>query len=525
MPSAKNRNVALGLAGMAALMLVPLLSIAIPPLTDLPNHISRLHILAHIASDADLQRNYVQSWALIPNLAIDVIGVPLAKAFSAYTAGKTFAILAFLAGLLGMVALQRAVHRSVNAWTGILFFAAYNQCFLYGLLNFYFGVGLGFLLLAAWIRYGGDHGRIRFWLLPLGALVLYFSHLVAFGLYALIFAGHALSEFLRMREGRVAAFVREAPGMGMQFVVPLLLLVFTGQSGTQLDGATRFEGLLQKVLTLLAAFRVYVEPIDLLTILFVLVFFCIAFWRKQVRLGENFSLPLAILAILSAVTPPAVFGLFGIDQRFAVVTAMLFLATARIDVPLRGTMIVFLVAGIGLLTWRVVALTRDWRDFDVRFEELRIASHVMDRGASVLTVQRQSGEEPRARPLGSDSVYWHAASLTVIERALFNPQTFTARHQPIAAHPDRRRMDCDACRPLTLEALRVTANPEISWETLEIPYEAPYFYRFAAMWPDRFDYVLVIDFGAHKNPMPNLLVRRHSGSFFEIYENRRRPRR
>jgi len=525
MPSAENRNVALGLAGMAALMLVPLLSVAIPPLTDLPNHISRLHILVRIASDPDLQRNYVQSWALIPNLAIDVIGLPLAKAVSAYTAGKTFAVLAFLTGLVGMFALQRAVHRGLNAWTGILFFAAYNQCFLYGLLNFYFGVGLSFLLLAAWIRYGDDHGHIRFWLLPLGALVLYFSHLVAFGLYALIFAGHALSKYMRMREGRIAAFLRQAPGMGMQFVVPLLLLIITGRSATQLDGVTRYDGLLQKVLTLLAAFRVYVEPIDLLTILFVLVFFGIAFWRKQARLAENFSLPLAILAFLSVVTPPAVFGLFGIDQRFAVVAAMLFLATTRIEVPLRGAMSVFLVAGIGLLTWRVVALTRDWRAIDDRFAELRIASSVMDRGASVLAVQRQSGEEPRARPLGSDSVYWHAVSLTVVERALFNPLTFTARHQPIAAHPDRRPMDCEACRPLTPEALRVTANPEISWETLEIPYEAPYFYRFAAMWPDRFDYVLIVDFGAHENPMPDLLVRRHTGSFFEIYENRRRPRR
>lgn len=524
MPLAENRYVALGLAGMAAIMLVPLLSVVIPPLTDLPNHVSRLHILAHIASDPDLQRNYVESWGVIPNLAIDVIGLPLAKAFSPYVAGKLFAILAFLTGLFGMVALQLAVHRKVNAWTGIIFFAAYNQCVMYGLLNFYFGIGLGFLLLAAWVRYGGEHGHIRFWLLPLGALAIYFSHLFAFGLYGLIFTAHALSHYLRTRSHGVFPVLRRVAGLGAQFVVPVPLFLFTGRSGTQLDGPTEFGSSLQKIMALLAAFRVYVEPIDLISILFVFSVLVIAFWRRNVRIGENFSLPLLVLAVLAIVTPRAVFGLFGIDQRFAIVAVMLFLAVARIELPLRGPFAILLVAGAGLLIWRAAALTEDWRKFDAQFAELRNASRVMDRGASVLTVQRQTGEKPRGVPLGSSATYWHVVSLTVVERALFNPLTFTARHQPIAAHPDRRRMDCDACRPLTLEALRVTANPEISWETLELPYESPFFYRFAAQWPDRFDYVLIIDFGMHENPLPELLVPRYTGSYFAIYENRQRPR-
>lgn len=524
MQLAGNRYVALGLAGMAAIMLVPLLSVAIPPLTDLPNHISRLYILAHIGSDPDLQRNYIETWGLIPNLAIDVIGLPLANVFSPYVAGKTFAVLAFLTGLLGMVAMQIAVHGRVNAWTGIFYFVAYNQCFMYGLLNFYFGVGLAFLLLAAWIRYGRRHGHIRFWLLPLGTLAIYFSHLIAFGLYGLIFAAHTVSQQLRMREHRIVPILHRAAGLGAQFVVPLLLFLFTRRSETALEGATQFGSLLQKTLALFAAIRVYVEPIDLISILFVIGVLVVAFSRRKVRIGENFALPLSILGVLSIVTPGAVFGLFGIDQRFAVVAVMLFLAVTRIELPLRGPCAMLLVAGAGLLIWRAAALTVDWRKFDTQFAELRKASRVMDRGASILTVQRRTGEQPHGVPLGSAATYWHAVSLTVVERALFNPQTFTARHQPIKAHPDRKKMDCAACQPLTLDALRIMANPEISWETLELPYDAPYIYRFAAQWPDRFDYVLIIDFGVHMNPLPELLVPRYTGSYFAIYENRKRPR-
>jgi hypothetical protein len=524
MTSAENRYVAIGFAGMAALMLVPLLSVAIPPLTDLPNHISRLYILVNIADDADLQRNYVESWTFIPNLAIDLVGLPLAKLISPYAAGKIFAILAFVTALLGMVSLHVAAHKSVNAWTGTLFFIVYNQCFMYGLVNFYFGVGLGFLLLAAWIRYGPKQWHIGLWLLPLGALAVYFSHLLAFGLYGLIFTGYELSRFLRRRERARSYIHRRSVGAGVQFILPLLLFVFTGKSGTQLEGVTEYVSPLHKLLMLLSGFHVYVEPIDLIAIVFLIVLFCVALWRKKVRIGVNLWIPLAFLTVLAIITPSAVLSIFGIDQRLAVVAAMFLFAAIRIELPLRGAVVTLLFFGTGLLIWRAVTLTHDWRAFDDRFAELRRASQVMERGASVLAVQRQTGERAGLGPLSSERTYWHAASLTVVERSLYNPLTFTARHQPIAAHPYRKAMDCDACLPLTLEALRITANPEVSSETLKIPHNKPHLYRFAAMWPDRFDYVLIMDFGAHENPMPELLAIRHTGSFFTIYENRQRPR-
>ena len=88
---------------------------------------------------------------------------------------------------------------------------------------------------------------------------------------------------------------------------------------------------------------------------------------------------------------------------------------------------------------------------------------------------------------------------------------------------DRERLE-RMIASMAADALRVLANPEISWETLELPYSGSYVFRHSALWPDRFDYILVVDFGDHRNPLPELLQPRHTGSYFVIYENRRRPR-
>jgi hypothetical protein len=41
--------------------------------------------------------------------------------------------------------------------------------------------------------------------------------------------------------------------------------------------------------------------------------------------------------------------------------------------------------------------------------------------------------------------------------------------------------------------------------------------RFWQDWPRRYDYVLITHFGSKGNPLPDLLVTVHEGSFFDIY--------
>ena len=43
------------------------------PLSDYPNHVARMHIIAQLAQSADLAKDYSVKWEFIPNLAMDIL--------------------------------------------------------------------------------------------------------------------------------------------------------------------------------------------------------------------------------------------------------------------------------------------------------------------------------------------------------------------------------------------------------------------------------------------------------------------
>ena len=94
---------------VCAALAVPLLVVDLPPLLDYPNHLARLFLLAGGLRDPVLARMYAVNWAVIPNLAIDLIGPPLIRVFGLYAAGKCLIALALLLPVLGSVAYSRAV--------------------------------------------------------------------------------------------------------------------------------------------------------------------------------------------------------------------------------------------------------------------------------------------------------------------------------------------------------------------------------------------------------------------------------
>lgn len=54
---------------LIGIALWPLMLVEIPPLTDTPNHLARMHVLATIDGDPDLQTNYQVDWAIVPKRA------------------------------------------------------------------------------------------------------------------------------------------------------------------------------------------------------------------------------------------------------------------------------------------------------------------------------------------------------------------------------------------------------------------------------------------------------------------------
>jgi len=73
---------------IAAFVLYPIASVTIPGLTDYPNHLARMHILAAIDASADLRRYYELHWTPMPYLAMDAMVPLIARIMPIYDAGR-----------------------------------------------------------------------------------------------------------------------------------------------------------------------------------------------------------------------------------------------------------------------------------------------------------------------------------------------------------------------------------------------------------------------------------------------------
>jgi hypothetical protein len=97
-------------------------------------------------------------WRALPNLAMDLMVPPLTGWLPLAWAGKVFVIstLCLLAG--GAAVLHRVLFSSWSARPLLAFLLLYSRTFLWGLLNYLFGVGL-----SVWPRtngvvsYGGSY--------------------------------------------------------------------------------------------------------------------------------------------------------------------------------------------------------------------------------------------------------------------------------------------------------------------------------------------------------------------------------
>ena len=64
---------------LSAALVAPLLITDVPPLLDYPNHLARFVLLAAGADDPTLGPIFTPHWAIIPNLATDLIAPPLLR--------------------------------------------------------------------------------------------------------------------------------------------------------------------------------------------------------------------------------------------------------------------------------------------------------------------------------------------------------------------------------------------------------------------------------------------------------------
>src|SRR5262249_5783645 len=169
---------------LMVLVSVPLFSTVLPPLFDYPNHLARMHLLAEGGNAF-----YAVRWAALPNLAQDLIVPALARVLPLEFASRLFLVMIFGVIAGGTVWLNRVATGAWGLWPLLCFLLLYNRVFLWGFVNYLFGIGVALVGTALWLALERARSWARILVSSVVALACYFSHIAAVGFYALVILG------------------------------------------------------------------------------------------------------------------------------------------------------------------------------------------------------------------------------------------------------------------------------------------------------------------------------------------------
>src|ERR1700730_10415350 len=133
---------------LAILASLPVLLCETLPLIDYPNHLARMHILSSLSTSAHLQSYYETVWRALPNLAMDLTVPPLAPWMPLAWAAKIFVVATLCLMSCGAAVLHRVLFGRWSAWPLPAFLLLYHPNPLWGLINYFFAIGVSLFGLA-----------------------------------------------------------------------------------------------------------------------------------------------------------------------------------------------------------------------------------------------------------------------------------------------------------------------------------------------------------------------------------------
>lgn len=481
-------------AALFAVAALPVLLCDTLPLFDYPNHLARMHILAGLAQSEPLQRYYEIVWRPLPNLAMDLVVPPLVQLMPLAWAGKAFVLCTLLLLAGGTAALHRVLFGSWSAWPCLAFLLLYSRTLLWGFLNYLFGLGLGLFALALWLALARRRAGLRIAVGAVLALVLFFAHLLACGLYGVLVMGHAAGVAWRRRATPRAALA-EPLIAGIPFLPALgiLFLLTPGSAG----GAIAYGNVLRKVDLLFSVFDNYSRPFDVVCFVLAVIAVAIAFWRGRVRLAPAMGPPLAALGLVYLAMPSQLATASGADHRIPVLLGLMLAASSRWTAPRPGARRLFLAAALAMFLLRLGAVGMSWEASDRVYARLLPALGSLPVGSRLAVAFPPAALNSQPTPLA------HFPTLAIVRRDAFVPTLFAfPTQQPVALAPAYRAL-VDELSPGRLWSAFIGGGP---------PLDAA---ERAAL--ARYDHLVFVGRGDFAVPASPLLVRDFAAPSFALF--------
>ena len=413
-----------------------------------------------------------------------------------------------------MITFHGALHRRWSPWPLLAFFFLYNSVFLWGFLNYLFGLGLALFACALWMRLRDRSAALVISLFSLITTVLFFAHLFAFGVFAMVLLTYEFAQVV----GTIVANVFQTssnPG-GKRFppsccrsscsYCPLaskaILTMTPSCRGPSKPPVVDFLPLLQALEALKGTVRTEHQMLDRVTALILLALLGVGLARRRCSVLPSMYLPLGVLALADCGHAQFDWYYRVVDIRMPI--AFVLFALASVDWPVmtrRWLALLALILGM-LFVVRMAAITDHWRETDRHYRQFVHQLDQLPEGTRLLSAIKLAsfdayspaeGRIPESMPMVNLSCWG------VLRRSFFVSNLFAAPgQQPIQLTP--------AVRPLlTIEEFLVQGDP-IPWDRIGAQY----------------DYLVIRRSQRLKPPVPANFTPVGSGDEFQFYRTGRR---
>lgn len=344
-----------------ALLVAPLWVVEYNTLVDYPSHLARAYVLNSYAQVPFFQQLFLLVLEPLPNTACDLLLPVLLNWCPPLVAGKLFLSAIVLLFGWGCHLLAAGIHGRPSWTAPLCALLAYHSNFLYGFVNYAFGLGLFLIGLALWMRFRSGWTVTRCLLVGSLAVAAYLAHLSAFVFLGMGAAWLFLWDCLRKRR----IVWRDA--LPLLILSPSVLLYLYPWTNRVRFQHPVWPTVPEKVFGLGALFIGYDYGTDALLLLALLSVAGLVWWRG----GADWNRPLlwfaAALMFMYLIVPKHLSGgRFGsVDSRFVAPAILLALLAMAIALPRPWARAAFLtVLACALLRWGATAV--EWRSLSAK---------------------------------------------------------------------------------------------------------------------------------------------------------------
>ncbi|HME09549.1 MAG TPA: hypothetical protein VKG25_20995, partial [Bryobacteraceae bacterium] len=173
------------MAGVLVLLLWPIWEFQYSSQVDYPGHLARVTILRDWGHETLLQQRYDVNLKPYPNLATDLLAGYAFSWLDVLTASKVTETLLLILFWAGCHFLGCVTGRGGPVWlAAVAPFLVYNSQFLYGFVNYNFGMALFLMALPTWLWYRRKRSLLRFAAVTLLTTATYIAHLMGVAVLA-----------------------------------------------------------------------------------------------------------------------------------------------------------------------------------------------------------------------------------------------------------------------------------------------------------------------------------------------------